>query len=194
MRGFIIFASVAGVIACGLQGCAAPLIVGGAATTVAVASDQRTTGTMVEDQSIELKAYDFIEADGELARQTHVSVTSYNQIVLLTGQAPTEALRKRVAEYVLRIAKVRHVYNEIEIAAPSAAMARTNDGLLTTKVKAKLFTFKDLNANDIKVVSENGVVYLMGLVDRPTGDAVAEVVSTLAGVRKVVKLFEFPAA
>jgi len=173
-----------------LQGCA-PIIAGGAATTAVVTSDQRTTGTVIEDQVIEAKAADFFSADAGL-QQSNLHATSYNQTVLLTGQAATDELRKRAVEYVSRIAKVRHVYNEIEIASPLPLSVRSNDTLLTTKVKTKLFTIKDLKSTDVKVVTENGVVYLMGLLDVPTGDAVAEVVAGVAGVRKVVKLFEPP--
>jgi osmotically-inducible protein OsmY len=175
-----------------LQGCA-PIVAGGAATGAAVTSDQRTTGTVIEDQVIETKAGDFFRADAALSQQARLSVTSYNQIALVTGQAPTEDLRTRAVEYVSRIAKVRHVYNEIEVASPVTAMQISNDTVLTTKVKSKLLTIKDLKSTDVKVVSENGVVYLMGLLDQPTGDAVAEVVAGVSGVRKVVKLFEPPA-
>ena len=175
-----------------LQGCA-PIIAGGAATGAAVTSDQRTTGTVIEDQVIETKAGDFFRADAALSQQARISVTSYNQIALVTGQAPTEELRKRAVEYVSRIAKVRHVYNEIEIGSPVTAMQISSDTLLTTKVKSKLVTIKDLKSTNVKVVTENGVVYLMGLLDQPTGDAVAEVVAGVSGVCKVVKLFELPA-
>lgn len=175
-----------------LQGCA-PLVAGGAAATAVVTSDQRTTGTVIEDQVIETKAYDFFGADAGLSQQSRVSATSYNQIVLLTGQTPTEELRKRAADYASRIAKVRHVYNELEIRAPLTAMQVSADGLTTTKVKSKLLTVRDLKSTDVKVVTENGVVFLMGLLDQATGDTVAEVVAGVAGVRKVVKLFEAPA-
>lgn len=175
-----------------LQGCA-PLVAGGAATTAAVTSDQRTTGTVIEDQVIETKAADFFGADAGLSQQSNLHATSYNQVVLLTGQAPTEELRTRAAEYVRRIAKVRHVHNEITLGSPLPLANRSNDALLTTKVKTKLFTIKDLKSTSVKVVTEANVVYLMGLLDQPTGDAVAEVVAGVAGVQKVVKLFEPPA-
>ncbi|MEO8394867.1 MAG: BON domain-containing protein [Chloroflexota bacterium] len=177
----------------GVAGCGI-FLAGGAATGAVVASDKRTTGTVFEDQTIENKAYDFLKADGALAAQTHINVTSYNQMVLLTGEAPTEELKKRAEEYVSRIAKVRHIYNEIVLGQPSATLNRTNDGLITTKVKAKLVSIKDISAVDVKVVTEAGVVYLLGLLDQPTGDAVAEAVATLGGIVKVVKLFEAPAA
>ncbi len=174
-----------------LSGCA-PLVAGSAATGAAITSDRRTTGTVIEDQMIESKAYDFVGADGALAEQSHINITSYNQIVLMTGEAPTPELSKRAEEYIRRIAKVRHVYNEIVAGPPSTGVARANDSLITTKVKAKLVSIKDISATDIKVVTEANVVYLMGLVDKATGDAVAEAVATVGGIAKVVKLFESP--
>lgn len=176
-----------------LQGCAA-VVAGGAMTTAAVVADQRTTGTILDDRMIESKANDFFQADGAIAQQAHLNVTSYNGMVLVVGQAPTEDLRARALEYVSRVAKVRHVYNEVTIGAPIPALERTNDGLITTKVKSKLITISDISTNDITVTTETGVVYLMGLLDQATGDAVAEVVAGVSGVQKVVKLFEAPAA
>lgn len=174
-----------------LQGCAA-VVAGGALTTASVVADQRTTGTILDDRMIESRANDFFQADGAIAQQAHLNVTSYNGMVLVVGQAPTEELRTRAIEYVSRVAKVRHVYNEVTIGTPIPTMERTNDGLLTAKVKSKLITISDLSSNDITVTTESGVVYLMGLLDQPTGDAVAEVVAGVSGVKKVVKLFEAP--
>lgn len=180
-----------GVCLTSLSGCT-PIVAGGAATGAVITNDRRTTGTVIEDQAIESKAYDFFEADGALAEQTHINVVSYNQMVLLTGEAPTEELKKRAVEYVSRIAKVRHVYNEITLGSPSTTATRANDTLLTTKVKTKLVSIKDISAADVKVVTESGVVYLMGLIDKSTGDAIAEAVATVGGIAKVVKLFEAP--
>ena len=176
-----------------LQGCAA-VLAGGAVTTATVARDQRTAGTILDDSRIESKAGDFFAADAELSQQAHLNVTAHNGMVLLVGQTPTEDLKKRAVEYVSRVAKVRHIYDELTVQAPIPTLTRTNDGLITTKVKAKLVSIKDVNSTDVKVVTENGVVYLMGLLDQPTGDAVAEVVAGLSGVSKVVKLFEAPNA
>lgn len=175
----------------GFTGCAG-IVAGGAATGAAVANDPRTTGTVMDDQGIEIKAYNMISADDALDKQTHVAVTSYNGMVLLTGQAPKEELKARAADLVSRIAKVRHVYNEIEIAQPTPPIIRTNDSLITGKIKAKLLTVKNLESSRIKVVTENGVVYLLGFLDKPTADAVADLVATISPVRKVVKLFEYP--
>jgi osmotically-inducible protein OsmY len=171
----------------GLSGCA-PL----SATGAAVTGDRRTTGTVVEDTQIESKTLDFFNADAQLAQNCHLNVTSYNQRVLLTGECPTEELRGRANEYAGRVAKVREVFNEVVIAAPSTVPQRTNDGLITTKVKTKLYTIKDLSANNVKVVTEAGVVYLLGLVDRASADAAANAAAAVGGVHKVVKLFEYP--
>ena len=172
-----------------ISGCAG-ILLGGAATSAVVANDPRTTGTFVEDQAIEVKAYGILRANPDIKEQTHIGVTSYNQVVLLTGQAPTEDLRSQVVEIVSAIAKVRHIHNEVNIAAPNSMMSRTNDGVLTTKVKTKMLATAELNATKIKVVSEAGVVYLMGLVSAAEGNLAAEIASRTGGVQRVVKLFE----
>jgi len=172
------------------SGCAG-VIVGSAATGAVVANDDRTTGTFIEDQSIELKAMDAIRNDPELKEQTHLSVTSYNQIALVTGQAPSEKLRQTAINIVSQQEKVLRVFDEIEIAAPSSMISRSNDSLLTAKVKTKLFTLTNFDATKVKVVSESGVVYLMGILDKTEADAAAVAASEVSGVQKVVKLFEY---
>lgn len=166
------------------------MVVGGAVSTAAITSDPRTTGTIVDDHQIESKAKQFFDADGLLSQQAHLGVTCFNGIVLIAGQAPTDEMRTRAEDYVKRVGKVRNIHNEITIEPPTPTFQRTNDGLITTKVKGKLFAVKDLDSGMVKVVTENGVVYLMGVIDKATGDAVAEVVAGLSGVQKVVKLFE----
>jgi osmotically-inducible protein OsmY len=172
-----------------LQGCAG-VVVGGAATSVAVAADSRTTGTVIEDQAIELKAAKAMLEDEELRQKTHVNVTSYNMLVLVSGEAPTEELRSRVIDLVRRIDKVRHVYDELTIAAPSSMLSRSSDGVITAKVKTKLLGLKDFDGTRVKVVTENGVVYLMGLISDSEGERAAAAARTVGGVQKVVKLFE----
>ncbi len=176
-----------------LCGGCAPLLVGGAATTGAVvAGDPRTAGTLVEDQAIEVRAAAALRADPQLREQTHVSITSYNEVVLLTGQAPSRALRERAVALVREVDKVRHVYDEIAIGAPSALISRTNDGLVTTRVKTRLITDGAISAQRIKVVTEAGVVYLMGFVTPAQGALAADITSATPGVKRVVKLFEYP--
>ncbi len=181
-----LLAVVAGV----LSGCVG-MVLGGAAGGASVINDPRTAGSQVEDESIELKAGTRLRGQKELDQQVHINVTSYNQVVLLTGEAPTEDMRAQVFELVKGIEKVRTVHNEITIAAPTPLTSRTTDSWLTTSVKAKIVGAKELNAIRIKVVSEAGTVYLLGLVTQKEGDLAAQLASQTAGVQRVVKLFEY---
>lgn len=174
-----------------LSGCV-PLAVGTAATTGAsVAHDSRTAGTVLEDQSIELKASNAISADAELRSQTHVNVTSYNLVVLVSGEAPTEALRDQVIDKVRRVDRVKLVHNELAVAAPSSMTSRSSDTLITSKVKTTLMTLSNFDGTRVKVVTERGIVYLMGLLSKEEGDRVANAARGVGGVQKVVKLFEY---
>jgi osmotically-inducible protein OsmY len=173
-----------------LQGCAGAVVVGGAAAA-AVAVDRRTTGTLIEDQSIELKAYDAFANDPSLAQDTHLSVTSFNGWVLLTGQVPTEQQRVWAGKLVRSIEKVRRVYNEVEIAAPSSLKTRTSDSAITASVLAKLFAQTGFDSTRIKVVTENGTVHLMGLVTHSESDVAVNVARRVSGVKRVVKIFEY---
>lgn len=176
-----------------LNGCTT-MVVGGAATGAAVAHDRRTPGTVIEDQTIEFKAYNALRKDKDLYDQSHINVTSYNMIVLLSGETPTEYYKQRAYEIVSSVDKVRRVYNELTVAAPSAIMSRSSDTMITAKVKTGLFNIDGLEGFDptrVKVVTENGTVYLMGLVTQQEGDAAAEKARTIGGVQRVVKLFEY---
>ena len=173
-----------------LNGCAAALI-GGAATGASVANDRRTTGTVIEDQSIELKAYQFLEEDQEINKSAHVNVTSYNLVVLVSGEAPNEAARERIINIVRDVPKVTNVYNELTIGAPSTLSSRSSDTLITSKVKTKLFGMENFDATRVKVVTEKGVVYLMGLLTKDEAERVTEAARRVGGVQKVVKLFQY---
>ena len=173
-----------------LWGCA-PVVVAGGATGAAVAYDRRTTGTIIEDQAIETKAWTAFWEDKEIRDNAHINVTSYNTIVLVTGEAPNEDLRKRIIDIVSNIEKVSHVYDELTIAAPSSYVSRYSDSVLTTKVKTKLLTLDNFDGTRVKVVTEKGIVYLMGLVTREEADRVTDPASKVGGVQKVVKLFQY---
>lgn len=178
------------VLVTGLTGCAA-VIGGGAAATAATAYDRRTTGTVIDDEFIELKAVEAWSNDAELWEQTHLNATSYNNVLLLTGEAPSETLRQRAAAMVRGIPKVREVHNEIRVAAPSSLPSRSSDSWVTGKVKTALLNADTVDALRIKVVTEAGVVYLMGLVTRAEADAATDVARRVAGVQRVVKIFEY---
>lgn len=173
-----------------LQGCVA-VAAGGAATGAAVAYDRRTTGTFIEDQAIELKAGQALRADAEINEQAHLNVTSYNTVVLVTGEAPTEEMRERITAIVSDIPKVTHVYNEVTVAGPSSLTSRSSDTLITSKVKTKLFTISNFDATRVKVVTEKGVVYLMGLLTREEADRTTDAARTVGGVQKIVKLYQY---
>ena len=173
-----------------LTGCAA-VAVGGAAGAAATTIDRRTTGTQIEDQTIEVKASKAFRADQELNEQAHLNVTSYNTVVLLTGETPTDAMRQRALDLTKAVDKVTHVYNEITIAAPSSLTARSSDSIITTKVKTKLFANKDVTGLEIKVVTEKGVVYLMGIVSKKEAEIATDIARQTGGVQKVVKLFQY---
>ncbi|NNE37622.1 MAG: BON domain-containing protein [Gammaproteobacteria bacterium] len=173
-----------------LNGCAA-VAVTGVAAGASVASDKRTTGTVIEDQAIELKASEAIFSDRDLRQSTHINFTSFNTVVLVTGEAPTEDMRNKIIDIARNIEKVSSVHNEITIAAPSSFMSRSSDSVITSKVKAKLVTDKTASALNTKVVTEKGVVYLMGLLTRARADAATEIARTTGGVQKVVRLFQY---
>jgi osmotically-inducible protein OsmY len=171
-----------------LSACA-PLLIGGAIWGgTMVVSDRRTSGTQIDDQAIELKSVRRI-AD-VIADRGHVNVTSYNRLVLITGEVPTEADKTAVEQAVMRIDNVRSIVNELTLAAPSSLSARSNDTLMTSKVKASMVDAKDIQANAYKVVTERSVVYLMGRVTERESNRAADVARGVSGVQKVVKVFE----
>lgn len=173
-----------------LSGCAAAVV-----TTAVVgtdmATDRRTSGIYIEDQNIELKASSAISDDEDLDDKTEISVTSYNRLVLLTGQAPTAVLKRRATDKVMSVDNVRKVHNEIRIKAPDSFMSSTNDAWITTKAKSQLFAEKDLSSHHIKVITENGELFLMGLVTRAEAKKAIAVVREIDGVEAVIEVFEY---
>lgn len=169
-----------------LYGCTTPVLMAGGS-----AGDRRTTGTVVEDNSIELKAQEAIYTDDRLKKQVHVTVTSYNGIVLLTGEAPTAEMRDAVAGHVQQIPKVRQILNEITIAPPASLSDRSQDSWITTKVKARLIGNKEVAGLTIKVVTEHRIVYLLGMVTQAEGEAATRLAREVEGVGQIVKMFEY---
>ena len=180
-------AALATALAGGLSACA-PLIVGGAMVGGGlVATDRRTAGTQLEDEGIELRAASRIRG---LATLGQVSVTSYNRLVLLTGEVPGANERAQVEQAVARVENVRGVVNEVVVAPNSSLSSRTADNALAAKVKLTLVDAKDVHANAYKVVAERRVVYLMGRVTEREANRGAELASQVSGVEKVVKVFD----
>lgn len=179
---------LASALAAQLAACV-PVVVGGAAAGGAVAADRRTSGIYVEDENIELKAVKYMETT--LGEQAHVNVTSYNRNVLLTGEVPDDATKANAEMFVKSITNVRNITNEIAVGPKSSLSSRSNDAYLTSKVKTKFLTENSFQANYVKVVTENSVVYLLGLVNKAEADAATEIARTTDGVDKVVKVFEY---
>ncbi|POZ63903.1 BON domain-containing protein [Chromobacterium alticapitis] len=171
----------------GLSGCVG-LVAAGAAGGALVASDRRTSGAYVDDQGIELKSGEQIASR---LPSSHVNRTSFNRAVLLTGEASSEEARQQAELVVRGIPNVRRVYNYLTVGPASSLAERSNDTWITSKVRARLLEGKGYNPNDVKVVTERGAVYMLGLVTQPEGAAAAQVVSQTAGVQKVVTLFEY---
>jgi osmotically-inducible protein OsmY len=189
MRPAILFSALGFACLFALQGCL-PLIVGaGVGAGVMVADDRRSSGTMLEDQTIEIKASNRIKE--QFGDQVRVNVTSFNRYVLVAGTVPSEQVKGEVEMVVLEVPNVRNVQNELAIAGGSSLMARSNDGLLTSRVKSRLVQSKDVSANHVKVTTDNGVVYLMGLVTRAEAEEASQVAATTGGVQRVVKVFEY---
>lgn len=172
-----------------LQGCAAAVVAGGAA----VATDRRTTGRLVDDQTLELKAQKLIAQNAELRDTVRVNVTSMNGVVLLTGEAKTRDLRNRALGKVRTVEGVRRINNHIRIAPPAGPLtsSRRHDKWITTKIKSKQTTTKGVGPTHVKVVTSNSVVYLMGLVQRSEADVATKLARETKGVTRVVKLFEY---
>lgn len=178
---------LASVCAATLSGCVA-LVAGGAATGALVASDRRSSGTYVDDQAIELKAARQV---ADKLPSSHVNLTSYNRTVLLSGEAASDAARASAEMIARSQPNVQRVYNYLVVAPVSGITERSNDTWLTSKVRARLLDGKGYPPNAIKVVSERGVVYMLGLVTRAEGEAAARVASETSGVQQVVTLYEY---
>jgi osmotically-inducible protein OsmY len=172
-----------------IQSCV-PLVVGaGVGAGVVIAEDRRSSGTILEDETIEVKAKNRI--DEKYGEKVNISITSFNRFVLLTGQAPTDEIKQDVSVLVLEVPNVRNVQNEIVVGGNSSTSSHASDALLTSKVKTRLAENKEVSANYIKVVSENGTVFLMGLVTHAEADAASQTAATTSGAQRVVKVFEY---
>ncbi|MCR9105853.1 MAG: BON domain-containing protein [Gammaproteobacteria bacterium] len=172
-----------------LSGCGS-LLATMQADTIEEDQGKRTLGRMIEDNNIETKATVNIHAADEAFHDVNIVVVSYNGYVLLAGQVHNEALKAKATDVVKRVRGVRRIYNELEIAAPSSAMTRTSDAWITTKVKSWLLGNSDIEGTRVKVVTEDGVVYLMGLASQSEAQRIAATAADISGVQRVVKLFE----
>lgn len=172
-----------------LQGCFPVVAVGVGTAGVLMATDRRTSGAYVEDEAIEDKSNDRISK--QFKDTVHVNVTSFNRNVLISGEVPNEATKTEIGRIVAGMQNVRNVNNELVVAGLSSFSSRSSDSLITSDVKLRFLRDKRFNADHVKVVTENGTVFLMGIVNHAEADAATEVASTTGGVQRVLKLFEY---
>lgn len=175
------------VFALGLSACA-PVVLGGAAMTGMVAADRRTAGTQLEDERIELIATNRLNE--LLGERGHVNVTSFNRRVLITGEVPTAQDRQRVEAAIAQIENVRGVVNDLAVMPNASLGQRSSDSWITGQVRAGIVDARDLSSSAFKVVTERGVVYLMGIVTQREAERVTEIARSVPGVAKVVRVFE----
>ncbi|MEA3640454.1 MAG: BON domain-containing protein [Lamprobacter sp.] len=176
-----------------LQGCA-PAVVVGTAYGASVIHERRTAGTILDDEMIELKAKHLFYQNPEIERASRIAITSYNYQVLLTGQADTPGVKKQFAEIVSRIPKVSKVFNEVHIGPRISLAQQSQDALISSRAKIAIGGGKGIQGFDatrVKIVTEDGILYLMGLVTREEADTTTEIVRRLPGVVRVVRLFEY---
>lgn len=172
-----------------LLGCAPAAFVGGAAVGGALIYDHRSLETQYQDKLIAHQALHKLHHADSL-RDAHLNVAVFNANILLVGQTPSAAQRNLAERLVRGIAKAKQVHNEISIGSPTSAMTRSSDTWITTKIKSLLVKEKGLHAAQIKVITENGVVYLMGIIQKPQADQATEIARHVTGTQKVVRYFE----
>jgi osmotically-inducible protein OsmY len=188
LRRPLALAAVCGMAVVSLQGCIG-VLAGGAIAGGFAASDRRTLGTQTEDKGITLKAGSRVEA--VVGQPAHINAVSFNRKLLLTGEVRNEEAKQAAGREAATIPNVEGVFNELTVGEPSSVGTRSNDTYITSKVLASLFDAKDVFSSSFKVVTENGVVYLMGRVTQREGDRGAEIVRGIDGVQKVVTVYDY---
>lgn len=173
-----------------LQGCAAA-VVAGTASAVTAANDRRTIGSQIDDNNIEIKASIALSEIERLEKFANISAVSVNGIVLLVGQVSNEEMRNEAQRTIEGVSGIRKIHNQIRIGSNIGITTQTHDSWLTSKVKAQLLTAKDISSNNIKVVTENAEVFLMGLVSDSESTQAVNIARNVSGVERVIKVFEY---
>lgn len=173
-----------------LQGCVAAAVVG-VGTGVKVATDRRSIGNQIDDQTIELNAYSKLNENKELNKNTNIQMVALNGTLLVIGQAPTEPLRNSVLKIVNSIEGVTKIYNQIRLGNTISILTKSNDVWLTSKVKVALLADDKIDGTNIKVITENAEVFLMGLVKESEAVTAVNIARNVSGVNRVLKAFEY---
>ena len=186
-KSLLLSALASALLAGALSGCA-PLIIGGAAVGAIVTTDRRTSGAQLEDEGIELRGGSRVGA--AMGERAHINITSYNRQVLMTGEVPDEQARQRAEQVMSQVENVKGIVNEIAVMPTTSFAQRSNDALITGKVKASIVDDRSLFVGAFKVVTERGVVYLMGRVTQREADRATQIARNIGGVQRVVRMFE----
>ncbi|WMT14199.1 division/outer membrane stress-associated lipid-binding lipoprotein [Serratia fonticola] len=174
-----------------LQGCVAGVVVGSAAVATKTATDPRTVGTQVDDGTLEARVENAISKDQQLKKEARVVATAYQGKVLLTGQAPTTELASRAKQIALGVDGAAEVYNEIRQGTPVSLGTASSDTWITTKVRSQILTSDTVKSSNVKVTTENGEVFLLGLVTQQEGQSAAQIASQVSGVKHVTTAFSY---
>jgi len=171
-----------------LQGCF-PVVAAGVGTGALMASDRRTAGAYIEDEGIENKA--IVQINAKYNNTAHINVTSFNRHVLITGEVPDEKTKTGIAQIAAELPNVKAVSNELAVSGSTSITSRSSDSIITGDIKLRFLNSKAFQADHVKVITENGTVFLMGMVYHKEADAAIEIASTTKGVQRVVKIFEY---
>jgi osmotically-inducible protein OsmY len=178
------------VLSLSLQGCIFVVGAAAGATAAAVVYDHRKLELIMQDQKINNDVINKINNSPDL-HVTHINSTTFNQVVLLTGEVPTSEARQQVEDLAKQVPNVLQVYNATTVQGPSSSLTRASDSWITTKIKTEMLATKGLESGTIKVITENGAVYLMGIVNHDQANAATDIARQVAGVQKVVKIFQY---
>lgn len=178
-------------IAFSLQGCIFVVGAAAGAAGVAVVYDHRKLEKIVLDEKIAKKAAEKLQAMLSDREKTHIAVTCFNQVVLLSGEATTPALRQEAEELVRTVPDIKRIYNQIMIKAPSSTLTQASDSWITTKIKTQMLATEGLQSGTIKVVTENGTVYLLGIVSKEQAEIAVDIARQVQGVQRVMKIFQY---
>lgn len=174
-----------------VQGCVFVAGCAAGAAAIAIVYDHRTISNVLTDSRIANKIAERIRFEPELRDESHIEVTVFNRVVLLSGETPNPAWRQQAGEIASSVSGVSRVYNQLLIQGPASALTRTSDSWITTKIKSEMLAASNLKSGSIKVVTENGVVYLMGVVSRQQADLAVDIARQVIGVQKVIKIFQY---
>lgn len=174
-----------------LQGCIAGVIIGSAAVATKTATDPRSVGTQVDDGTLEARVENALSKDQQLKKEARVVATAYQGKVLLTGQSPNADITRRAKQIAMGVEGTSEVYNEIRQGTPVSLSTASSDTWITTKVRSQLLTSDTVKSSNVKVTTENGEVFLLGLVTQQEGQSTAQIASQISGVKHVTTAFTY---